>query len=83
VTVCPWALREGILLRRLESAEGWHRYAAPLPIPAPRSADAPAEPAKAAVLSMDLARTGRAGTARLDPEADPIAAPRTGPSPTS
>jgi exopolyphosphatase/pppGpp-phosphohydrolase len=63
VTVCPWALREGILLRRLESAEGWHRYAAPFPVRPPRSADAPAQPAKAAVLSMDLARTGRAGTA--------------------
>jgi len=68
VTVCPWALREGILLRRLESAEGWHHYATPLPVPPPRSAEAPAEPTKAAVLSIDLAR------ARLDPEAKPIAA---------
>ena len=63
VTVCPWALREGILLRRLESAEGWHHYATPLPVPPPRPAEAPAEPAKAAVLSIDLARTGRAGKA--------------------
>ena len=72
VTVCPWALREGILLRRLESADGWHDHAAPLPVRQPPSADAPAEPAKAAVLSMDLART--AARAGRDPGADPSAA---------
>jgi len=32
VVVCPWALREGILLRRLESATGWHTEDTALPV---------------------------------------------------
>jgi exopolyphosphatase / guanosine-5'-triphosphate,3'-diphosphate pyrophosphatase len=58
VTVCPWALREGILLRRLESAAGWQNQAAPLPVASPLSAVASAEPAGAAVLPLDRARSG-------------------------
>jgi exopolyphosphatase/guanosine-5'-triphosphate,3'-diphosphate pyrophosphatase len=61
VTVCPWALREGILLRRLESAAGWQNQAAPLPVPPPRPAVPPADPVIAAVLPMDRARSGGGG----------------------
>jgi exopolyphosphatase/guanosine-5'-triphosphate,3'-diphosphate pyrophosphatase len=32
VTVCPWALREGILLRRLESPTGWDGRVVRLPV---------------------------------------------------
>jgi exopolyphosphatase/guanosine-5'-triphosphate,3'-diphosphate pyrophosphatase len=65
VTICPWALREGILLRRLESAAGWQEHMSRLPVrmprPAvpPRDALAPAEP-DATVLPLDLARARRA-----------------------
>jgi exopolyphosphatase/guanosine-5'-triphosphate,3'-diphosphate pyrophosphatase len=30
VTICPWALREGILLRRLESGAGWQDHGNPV-----------------------------------------------------
>ncbi|WP_242625135.1 Ppx/GppA family phosphatase [Krasilnikovia cinnamomea] len=52
VAVCPWALREGILLRRLESRSRWHNPAGPLPWPAPRRPSSPTDPAVAAVLPM-------------------------------
>jgi exopolyphosphatase/guanosine-5'-triphosphate,3'-diphosphate pyrophosphatase len=56
VTVCPWALREGILVRRLESATGWQNQAGPLPVARPRPPVPPIEPELAAVLPMDRTR---------------------------
>lgn len=38
VTVCPWASREGILIRRLESPDGWRDRGADLALPPPRAA---------------------------------------------
>jgi exopolyphosphatase/guanosine-5'-triphosphate,3'-diphosphate pyrophosphatase len=38
VTICPWALREGILLRRLESASWWRERSLELGVTIPRPA---------------------------------------------
>jgi exopolyphosphatase/guanosine-5'-triphosphate,3'-diphosphate pyrophosphatase len=61
VVVCPWALREGILLRRLESATGWQTHATTLPVLAPGPAVPPTQAADAAVVPIDRARSGAAG----------------------
>jgi exopolyphosphatase / guanosine-5'-triphosphate,3'-diphosphate pyrophosphatase len=60
VTVCPWALREGILLRRLESPTGWENQSTPLPAPLPRPTIPPAKLRDAAVLTMERRRPGYA-----------------------
>ena len=59
VTICPWALREGILLRRLESAAGWQDHGVPLPVAVPRPAVPPAELGSAAVVPLAQARSAR------------------------
>jgi exopolyphosphatase/guanosine-5'-triphosphate,3'-diphosphate pyrophosphatase len=60
VAICPWALREGILLRRLESAAGWREHVARLPVRIPRPAVPPPDPQPdATVLPLDLARARR------------------------
>jgi exopolyphosphatase/guanosine-5'-triphosphate,3'-diphosphate pyrophosphatase len=41
VTICPWALREGILLRRLEQAAWWDQHTTPLDVPDLRPAVPP------------------------------------------
>ncbi|MEJ3750004.1 Ppx/GppA family phosphatase [Actinomycetes bacterium KLBMP 9797] len=41
VTVCPWALREGILLRRVETPDGWGERALRFGVRAPRPAVPP------------------------------------------
>jgi exopolyphosphatase/guanosine-5'-triphosphate,3'-diphosphate pyrophosphatase len=61
VVVCPWALREGILLRRLESATGWQTQGTTLPVLPPRPAVPPTQTADAAVVPIDRARSGPAG----------------------
>jgi exopolyphosphatase / guanosine-5'-triphosphate,3'-diphosphate pyrophosphatase len=58
VTICPWALREGILLRRLEQATWWADHATQLDVPDLRPA-APQSHADADVVSLDQARTTR------------------------
>jgi exopolyphosphatase/guanosine-5'-triphosphate,3'-diphosphate pyrophosphatase len=59
VTICPWALREGILLRRLESAAGWQDHGVPLPVAVPRPAVPPAGADVAAVVPLTQARSAR------------------------
>jgi exopolyphosphatase/guanosine-5'-triphosphate,3'-diphosphate pyrophosphatase len=60
VTICAWALREGILLRRLESAAGWQDHGVPLPVAVPRPAVPPAElGSTAAVVPLTQARSAR------------------------
>jgi len=58
VVVCPWALREGILLRRLESATGWQTQATVLPVLPPSPAVPPTPAADASVVPIDRARPG-------------------------
>jgi exopolyphosphatase / guanosine-5'-triphosphate,3'-diphosphate pyrophosphatase len=60
VTVCPWALREGILLRRLESATGWHTEDTALPLLRPSPAIRPTQAATAAVVPIARARSNPA-----------------------
>jgi hypothetical protein len=60
VTVCPWALHQGILLRRLESRADWQHQAGRLPIPPPRPAVPTAEPAAGAVVPIARLRSNRA-----------------------
>jgi hypothetical protein len=59
--VCPWALREGILLRRLESATGWHTEDTAFPVLRPSPA-IPGRPRRqnAAVVPIARARSNPA-----------------------
>lgn len=52
-TVCPWALREGILLRRLEATGWWHQRSMELGVRVPRPAVPPHD---AEVVSLDDVR---------------------------
>jgi exopolyphosphatase / guanosine-5'-triphosphate,3'-diphosphate pyrophosphatase len=63
VTVCPWALREGVLLRRLESSPDRHTVAEPLPFASRRTVvPPPDEVAGAVVLQIDRPRSGETRT---------------------
>jgi exopolyphosphatase / guanosine-5'-triphosphate,3'-diphosphate pyrophosphatase len=58
VTICPWALREGILLRRLDSADWWRERSLNLGVRPPRRAAPEAAPpaALADVVPIEAAR---------------------------
>jgi exopolyphosphatase/guanosine-5'-triphosphate,3'-diphosphate pyrophosphatase len=60
VAVCPWALREGILLRRLEQAAWWSQRTTSLDVPNLRPAvPADHDGAAADVVSLEKARSAR------------------------
>jgi exopolyphosphatase/guanosine-5'-triphosphate,3'-diphosphate pyrophosphatase len=61
VVICPWALREGILLRRLEHAAWWDQHKTRLDVPdlTPAEPGVPAE-AAADVVPLKQARSARA-----------------------
>lgn len=58
VTVCPWALREGVLLRRVESADAWADRALRLGARAPRPA-APTPPRAGGRAALRLVDQGQ------------------------
>jgi exopolyphosphatase / guanosine-5'-triphosphate,3'-diphosphate pyrophosphatase len=59
VTLCPWALREGLLLRRVENAAAWTDRALTLGVRPPRPAVPPG--GYAAVVDLDRARAHHGG----------------------